>query len=322
MTATASPRRVALAALVLVAWIGGSVLGAAEPRHASAAPLFQIERAHAEFVPVLDGSEPIFVLVLGSDARPHQEVMAERTDSIHIVAINPSKQKASIVGIPRDSYVSIPGFGTNKINAALSMGGPELVVETVEALTGITFDYWAITGFAGFETMVDEVGGLVVDVPFAMSDEASEAFFDPGVQRLSGAEALGFGRNRHDLPSGDFGRSENQGILLISALTQFNKEFTKDPSRMLAWIASFMRNSESSLPLDQLMDLAFTGTAISPKHVVNAVLPGGTAMINGLSVVQLNTATLDAVSADLRNDGILRPANVPPSPNASLTGGS
>ena len=64
------------------------------------------------------------------------------------------------------------------------------MVQTVEQLTGLKFDYWAMTGFASFEQMVDDVDGLVVDVPFAMSDEDSRAFFDPGVQRLDGDNAL------------------------------------------------------------------------------------------------------------------------------------
>ena len=78
--------------------------------------------------------------------------------------------------------------------------------------------------------MVNGVDGLVVDVPFAMNDEFSEAFFEPGIQRLDGQQALAFARNRHDLLAGDFGRSENQGLLMVSALAQFKKEFTKDPA--------------------------------------------------------------------------------------------
>ena len=83
-------------------------------------PLFQIEQAHAEHVPVLDGSEPIFVLLIGSDARPGEEVAELRADSIHIVAVNPAKSKMTIVGFPRDSLVPIPGFGTTKINEAMA----------------------------------------------------------------------------------------------------------------------------------------------------------------------------------------------------------
>jgi len=228
MSVLPARRRVALVVALVAAWVAGSALGATRPAgHASAAPLFQLEPAHAEYVPVLDGSKPIYVLVIGSDARPDQAIESQRADSIHILSINPAEHRASIVGIPRDSYVDIPGVGQNKIDAALFYGGPDLVVQTVEQLTGLKMDYWAMTGFASFEQMVDDVDGLVVDVPFAMSDDASRAFFDPGVQRLDGDNALAFARNRHDLPAGDFGRSENQGRLMVAALAQLKKEITK-----------------------------------------------------------------------------------------------
>jgi LCP family protein required for cell wall assembly len=315
-------RRTALLVAFVAAWVAGSALGATEPAsHAAAAPLFQLERAHAEFVPALDGSKPIFVLVIGSDARPDQAVESQRADSIHIVSINPAEHRATIVGIPRDSFVDIPDHGQDKIDAALFFGGPELVVETVEQLTGLKMDYWAMTGFASFEAMVDDVDGLVVDVPFAMSDEASRAFFEPGVQRLDGDNALAFARNRHDLPSGDFGRSEDHGLLMVSALAQFKKEFNQDPARLLAWVASFVRHGTTSLSLDEVLDLAFTGTTINANKVANAVLPGGVGMVGTLSVVTLNQDTLDAISKDLADDGILKKANVPPSPNESLLGG-
>jgi polyisoprenyl-teichoic acid--peptidoglycan teichoic acid transferase len=315
-------RRAPLFVAFVAAWVAGSALGATEPAsHAAAAPLFQLERAHAEFVPALDGSKPIFVLVIGSDARPDQAIDSQRADSIHIVSINPAEHRATIVGIPRDSFVDIPDHGQDKIDAALFFGGPELVVETVEQLTGLKMDYWAMTGFASFEAMVDDVDGLVVDVPFAMSDEASRAFFEPGVQRLDGDNALAFARNRHDLPSGDFGRSEDQGLLMVSALAQFKKEFNQDPPRLLAWVASFVRHGTTSLSLDEVLDLAFTGTTINANKVANAVLPGGVGMVGTLSVVTLNQDTLDAISKDLADDGILKKANVPPSPNESLLGG-
>jgi len=310
--------RAALLAAFLAAWVAGSVLGAGEHETAGAQPLFQIEPAHAEFVPALTGDQPIYILVLGSDARPGEEITGQRADSIHILAINPAKGKATIAGFPRDSWVNIPGFGTNKINAAMTLGGPDLVVKTVEELTGLTMDYWALTWFDGFRSMIDQIDGLVVDVPFALSDDSAKAYFEPGVQRLDGKSALAFARDRHDLPAGDLGRSENQGLLMVSALTQFNKEFDSDPSRLLWWLGSFMRNSRSSLPMDELMSLAFTGTEINPKKVVNIVMPGGSAMVNGLSVVNLDQTQLQAISADLADDGLLKKGNIPPSPNAPL----
>lgn len=315
-------RRTALIALLLAAWVAGTTLGATSPtQHAAASgPLLQLESAHADYVPTLNGTSPIFILFLGSDARPGETITGQRSDSIHLVAINPALHKAAVLGFPRDSYVPIPGFGSNKINAAMTLGGPELVVQTVEALTGIKIDYWSLTWFDGFQRMIDDIGGLTVDVPFAMSDHYSHAFFDAGVQTLVGRDALAFARNRHGLPAGDFGRSEDQGLLITSALAQFRKEFVQDPSRLLAWVGAGLRNTRTNVPLDQIMNLAFTCTTINPKHVENMVVPGTTGTVGGLSVVNI-TSEAQAIFDDMKDDGLVARKRIPPSPNASLLGG-
>lgn len=316
-------RRARLALVGLIAWTAGTAAGSVSPGGdavafaQSASPTIQIAQAHAGYVPTLDGTSPIFILFLGSDARPGEPVDGERTDSIHLVAINPAKHRASILGFPRDSYVSIPGVGTNKINSAMVSGGPELAVQTVEALTGIKIDYWALTSFDGFQKMINGIGGLTVDVPFAMHDSYSRADFEPGRQELSGGEALAFARDRHSLPQGDFGRSENQGRLMIASLVQFRKEFGKDPSRVLTWIGAGLRNLQTDVPLDQLLSLAFTASTINPKHVVNIVAPGTSGMAGSSSIVNLTSAAT-AIFDDLKNDGLVSKKNIPPSPNASL----
>jgi hypothetical protein len=108
---------------------------------------------------------------------------------------------------------------------------------------------------------------------------------------------------------------------MVSALAQLKKEFNQDPSRLLAWVASFVRHGTTTLSLDEVLDLGFTGTTINANKVVNAVLPGGVGMVGTTSVVTLNQDTLDAISKDLADDGVLKKANVPPSPNESLLGG-
>lgn len=323
MRPTPAPRsRAALAALALLAWVLGTTLGTtADGSAARATPFLQLEQARAGYVPALDGPTPIFILVLGSDARPGEEITGQRADSIHVVAINPAKHRATIVGIPRDSWVEIPGYGTDKINAAMTFGGPDLVVKTVEGLLGIRMDYWALTWFEGFRAMIDDIGGLSVDVPFDVRDPYSRADLTAGLQTLNGRDALAFARARHALPTGDFGRSENQGLLLVSALAQFRKEFGKDPSRLLDWVGAGLRNMRTDVPIDQLLRLAFTASTLNPKRVANVVLPGGTGMAGGTSVVNLEQAALQAIASDLADDGLLSKANIPPSPNAPLLGG-
>jgi len=159
-----------------------------------------------------------------------------------------------------------------------------------------------------------------MDVPFDVFDVLAEAELTAGPQVLTGPDALAFARARHALPSGDFGRSENQGRLMVAAIAAFRKEFSKDPSRLLTWIGAGLRNAQTDVPLDELMTLAFTATTINPKRIVNVVLPGSVSMAGTVSIVSLSQATLDAISTDLGNDGLLKKANIPPSPNASLLG--
>jgi polyisoprenyl-teichoic acid--peptidoglycan teichoic acid transferase len=321
-----SARRASVALAGLLAWTAGTVVGSigATPlttaQAQTATPGITIGRAHADYVPTLDGTSPIFILLLGSDARHGQPVNGERTDSIHILAINPAKHRATIVGFPRDSYVPIPDHGTNKINSAMFYGGPDLAVKTVEQLSGIKLSYWALTSFEGFTKMIDGIGGLTVDVPFAMHDTNSHADFEPGAQKLNGSQALAFARDRHSLPEGDFGRSEDQGRLMIASLTEFRKEFRKDPSQVLTWLGSGLRNMTTSVPLDELLSLAFTASTINPKHVTNIVLPGTTGTAGTQSIVNL-TSQAKTIFADLKNDGLVSKKNIPPSPNASLLGG-
>jgi LCP family protein required for cell wall assembly len=313
-------RRIAFASLAFTAGNAGSTIGAVTPPGSAAAqPLLEIEQAHAGYVPALDGSKPIFILFIGSGARPGDDVEHSLADSIHIVSIVPAKHKAAILGIPRDSYVSIPDRGSAKINAAMVYGGPPLLVQTVESLTGIKLDYWALTTFWGFQAMINSIGGLTVDVPFAMSDSSSGSNFEPGVQKLRGKEALAFARDRHSLPAGDFGRSEDGGRLIIAALAQFRKEFAKDPSRLLTWVAGGFRNVQTEAPLEEVLALAFTCTLMNPKHVENVVAPGTTGMSGTTSIVNLSSQA-QTIFDDLKKDGLVSKRNIPPSPNASLLG--
>jgi LCP family protein required for cell wall assembly len=213
--------------------------------------------------------------------------------------------------------VPIPGLGTSKINAAMSSGGPARLVQAIERNFGARIDYWAVTSFWGIARMVDTVGGLQVRIPFRMQDPYSGSNFHRGLERLHGTQVLAFARNRHSVPGGDFGRQENGGRVFVSALVQFQKEFRENPGRLLTWIAAGVRNMETDLPVDELVDLAFTASGIRLGDVRNVVLPGGTGTIGGRSVVVLSMGTARAIFADAKTDAALRPANVPRSPTGA-----
>lgn len=303
-----SRRRVAVAVLSLASGVTGIGLATIHATPAASAPLFEIGRAHAESVPVLTGDDPVFILVLGSDARPETPIERGLCDSIHILGINPADGRASLVGIPRDSYVPLSTGGTNKINAAMPKGGPEAMVATVENLTGISFDYYVLSSFVGVTQIVNAIGGLDIEVPYSFQGFEGTSF-ESGDQTMDGAQALEFSRTRKSLAHGDFDRSMNQGRVLLAAFRQFQKGFEDDPAILFRWLGIGLRNVQTDIPLSELLTLAFTATEVRPKRVTNLVAVGTVGSVGGLSVVNLPDP--HPVFEDVAADGYVKPGDIP-----------
>jgi LCP family protein required for cell wall assembly len=264
----------------------------------------------------------VFVLVLGSDARPKEDLLATRADSIHLIAINPRSGQGTIVGFPRDSYVQFPKGGRGKINDALTRGGPQYVAETVRQLTGLPIQYYVLTGFVGFQRMVDDVGGLDVQLDRRMNDRNSGARFERGWQHFVGGEALAFARNRHDVPNGDFSRSENQGQLLLSGLGKLRSSVADD-GRLLDFVEVLRKWCRFDVPLDRLPQLAALARRIDPEKMNNVVLPGRVGFAGGASVVYL-TQDAPRLFADLRDDAVIGGPSAPTTtaPASTTTSGA
>lgn len=261
--------------------------------------------APASFAPGFPSLDPMFVLVIGSDARPGQSVTHARADSLHLVAVSPREGRVSILGIPRDSWVPIPGAGTNKINASLARGGPELVVRTVERLSGIPIDAYVLTGFAGFEQIVDTIGGIDITIPSPVTDRYSHARIRKGRQHLSANQALAYARARHALANGDFGRSLNQGRLLLAALATLRDAMaTRGAAALFPWAIAAARDLHTDLSLGDLLDLLLAAPAFDPDRARNEVVSGHTGSVGGLSVVFLDAGAA-ASFRDLARDGVL-----------------
>ena len=260
------------------------------------------ESGEVAFAPGVPSSDPLNVLVIGSDARPGQSVLRTRADSIHILAVDQRSGRASLLGIPRDTWVPIPGWGTNKINAALVHGGPSLLVDTVERLSGVRIDSYVLTGFFGFSRMVDAVGGVEIDIPYPM--DLAEVRLRKGPQRIDGRHALAFSRARKSVPGGDFGRSFNQGRVLVAALATLRRQASRGPAALLPWMIAAARHVHTDLRFDDLFGLALAATAFEPSRVRNEVVSGHTGTIGGKSVVLLD-AGAHATFRDLARDGVL-----------------
>ncbi|WP_036925609.1 LCP family protein [Acidipropionibacterium thoenii] len=174
-----------------------------------------------------------------------------RTDTM-LILYTPPKGGSVLISLPRDSYVAIPGHGHNKLNAAYAIGGPKLLMQTVEQATGLRMDGYIEVGFAGFVDMVDAVGGVQVCLDKAMVDKDSHTNLPAGCQRLDGIQALGYVRMRKADPLGDLGRVKRQQQVTAAVARKVMSPWTViNPIRYwrvnMAAAESFTRGTDTSL---------------------------------------------------------------------------
>jgi len=249
-------------------------------------------------------SDLVFVLVAGSDARPNEDMRHTRADSLHLLAVNPRTRTGTIVGIPRDSWVEVPGHGQQKINEAMALGGPQLLGDTVRNLTGLPIQYYVLTGFGGLSAMVDELDGVDIYLDRPMNDRNSGAHFAAGWQHFNGAEALAYSRDRHDVPAGDFSRSENQGRLILAALSKARAEI-EDDDGIDRWIGVLFHHVDLDAGLADVRSLAGLARNLDPGAISNVVLPGRVGNgPGGQSVVYLGDGAA-SIFLDLRPDATM-----------------
>lgn len=265
--------------LVLIASIVAAfpLLGA---QQLSAAPVL-FGKVHDSFDP---NSGKIFVLVIGTDARSGNP--NSRADAIHIVGINTDTMKGGILNFPRDSWVSIPGYGTSKINEAVTAGGPELLARTLEGVTGIRLDYWIMTGFDGFQGAVKDLGGVKMNIPSPVYDAGySGANLRAGTYRLKGYEALAYARARHAFGQGDLARTHNQSRILLALLAKFRDEVTENPSALLRWMSVAKEHTRLDMSPDEMFELGVLASQVKAKDVSNVTVPVSLGSVGLASVV-------------------------------------
>ena len=180
------------------------------------------------------------ILLLGSDTRTGADaalVSGSRADTIMLMHIPADGKGVYIVSIMRDTWVNIPGYGTAKVNAALNYGGISLQVATIENLVGVKIDHVAEIEFEGFKSLVNAIGGVDVQVPFAFTSNIWT--FTPGLMHLNGSSALSFVRERYSFADGDYQRVRNQRAFLRGLYN------TMKAKGALSNIASFQSSIES-----------------------------------------------------------------------------
>ena len=170
----------------------------------------------------------------GRDARAAEWLPgAQRSDALMLLHLDADRRGASLISIPRDTWVNVPGYGMNKVNAAFSLSGPSLAIQTVEYLTGVRIDHLAVVDWSGFEALIDAVGGIDVTVPETVVDSARGVTWEAGVHRLDGARALAYVGQRYGLARGDLDRVARQQVVLRTLMQEsLHQEMRRDP-RML-----------------------------------------------------------------------------------------
>jgi LCP family protein required for cell wall assembly len=247
-------------------------------------------------------TEPFFVLLIGNDGRAGLEGI--RGDALHVIGVNPAAGKATILNIPRDTYVAIPGLGTDKINDAYKQAGFAKQVEAVAALTGISFAFVIETNFDGFQALVNDIGGLHIQIPNRVFDRASGADFQPGRVHMVGAGALSFARNRN-IPNGDIARTDNQGRLLIAGLERA-REVATSPVEAVRLVGLMSRHTRlEGVGVRDLYSLVSLGISIDPANVRNVTMPARVGKAGPADVVFVGDAA-PGLFADFRDDAMLQ----------------
>jgi LCP family protein required for cell wall assembly len=261
-------------------------------------------------------------LLVGSDRRSEQGTTgqdaeaglwsfgAQRADTIMLVHLPSDRRQVFLVSFPRDAWVPISGHGNAKINAALSFGGPPLLITTLEDLTGVRVDHFAMLDFQGFEAMTDAVGGVDVRVGQTVSDPMRDVVWDAGVHHLDGVEALKFVRQRYNLPGGDFDRiKRQQAFLKALAGRVVTAEVLTNPLRLNAFLEAVTSavSVDDTVTAANLRALALQMRAVRPADIVFMTVPiAGLGDEAGQSVVYLDRAKSRPLHRALRRDRVGR----------------
>ncbi|WP_325049482.1 LCP family protein [Saccharopolyspora rhizosphaerae] len=256
-------------------------------------------------------------LLVGSDSRegldPERQAelgtgdtAGRRTDTVMLVHIPESGGKPTMVSLPRDSYVTVPGHGKDKLNSAFAYGGPQLLAQTVEASTGVRVDHYAEIGLGGFADMTDAIGGVDICVEEPIQDPKANLDLQAGCQELTGPQALGYVRTRASA-RGDLDRVERQREFL-AALTEkaASPAVFLNPLRLFPLIldtsGAFIVDTHDHVW--HLAGLAFAMNGIASGQGVTTTVPmsGFGETSDGASVVKWDSDKAETLFGALAND--------------------
>lgn len=245
-------------------------------------------------------------VLLGSDSRDTSDPGDGRSDSIMIVHLNDKRDHASIISFPRDMWVTIPGHGKDKINAAYSLGGPALAVQTLESLTDTRMDHVVLVDFEGFIQLTEDLGGVTVTNKTAFSSHGYD--YPTGKITVQGKKALWFVRERHSLPGGDLDRAENQRNVIKAIVAKgLSVGVISDPAKFNAFAGNLAKhltvdNSLSNAEIrSTALSLRLTGQDVT---LLQAPLIGIGTAPTGQSIDIVDTAKMTELAKALHDDDV------------------
>ena len=250
------------------------------------------------------------ILLLGSDTRSGSDaalVSGSRADTIMLMHIPADGKGVYIISIMRDTWVNIPGYGAAKINAALNYGGISLQVATVENLLGVKIDHVAEIEFEGFKSLVNAVGGVDVQVPFAFTSNVWT--FTPGVMHMNGSAALTFVRERYSFADGDYQRVRNQRAFLRGLYSTMKAKGALSSvgsfQSAVESLADYMR-VDSGLNAAQIAQIAAPVLTSGDTTMRMTTLPnaGPGWSYDGQSIILVNQAANAQLSYALQHDSM------------------
>ncbi|WEO78001.1 LCP family protein [Cryobacterium sp. SO2] len=263
-----------------------------------------------------DAAGALNFLLLGSDSRGASgsaaDLTGQHSDTIVILHIPADRSALSVMSIPRDSWLEVPGHGETSISAALSLGGVPLTVQTVEGVIGVRVDHVAVVDFAGFEGLTDALGGVDVNNPIAFDSYYLEGHaFPAGTQHLDGTEALAFARERAAFTDGDFQRVRNQQLLIRALLDGvMQQETLTNPAKMVDVVGAITPH----LAIDEKLtsgDLVALGVALREVRADDVeffLIPtngtGSGTTTEGHPIVNIDWAAVPALQEAFRTDAL------------------
>jgi polyisoprenyl-teichoic acid--peptidoglycan teichoic acid transferase len=243
-------------------------------------------------------------VLLGSDSRD-PDADAGRSDTIMLVHLNAKRNQAYIVSFPRDMYVTIPGHGHNKINAAYALGGVPLTVRTLEKLTGVRMDHAALVNFEGFISLTNDLNGVTVTNKNAFSSHGFD--YPEGKITVAGERALWFVRERKSLPRGDLDRAENQRNVIKAIVAKgLSAKVISDPATFTRFIGNVAKHMtvDNSLTDDEIRRTAFSlRLQVDDIALLQAPIAGD-ATAGGQSILVVDGARLAELGKALKTDSM------------------